>query len=365
MHCEKTGKALEQRLHQPPPKRSSPSTKVFSEPRHPLLGKLIDGKYRVLERLGGGGNGEVFEAEDELTQRRVAIKVVWNEAHDDSTIRLRREAHVIASIHHPNICALFDVGSLPDGSPYLVLERLYGQTLYAAMRKRPRLSRGALRDVFRQLLTAIHVAHSAGILHRDLKPANVFLVRRAGPRPYVKLLDFGFAKDMSGRFQGMTHPGRVCGTPTYMSPEQLLGRPVDATSDLFSMGIMLFEALSGCHPFYARSVAQTSMNIVQRSAVSLRSICPTASPELEEVLRRVLAKAPGSRFPSALEMKSAVMRAFEAEDLNAEIGSGSAVPSIATGTHSACCPPPSSSQATPRSDCGVLRPPRATSCSKA
>ena len=290
--CVATGKPLDTRVH----RNELPAR------RHPLVGTLIAGKYEVVRRIGAGGMGEVFEAENTVLGRIVAIKIVSGSG-TEAAARLRREAEVIASLQHPNICDVYDVGALPDGSPFLVLERLTGETLESHLRRERRIRPIRAIELFTQILSGLQVAHAAGIVHRDLKPANVFLTERIGCPPLVKILDFGFAKDVSGRMRTMTQPGRRCGTPAYMSPEQLFGRPLDLRSDLFSVGIMLFEALSAQHPFAGASVTEMTVKIARDPTPALP---PRVSKELAEIVRKALEKDPAARPKSALEMQTAL-----------------------------------------------------------
>jgi serine/threonine-protein kinase len=312
--CSRTGKSLEQRVHQKGAARGR---------QHPLIGKSIDERYTVVKRIGSGGGGEVFEAEDAVLNKRVAIKVVSTANPDPEAIaRLRREAAIIASIHHPNICDLSDVGSMPDSSPYLVLERLYGETLDQTLRRRRQLPLNLAIELFRQMLSGAEASHAAGIIHRDLKPANVFIVEQDAANPVVKLLDFGFAKDVSGRLQQMTRPGRTCGTPSYMSPEQLLAKPLDPRSDLFSIGVMLYQAVAGRHPFAAASIAEVSMQIVREPAHDLKALNRNLPDALHDVIDRSLAKLPQQRFESALEMKTALIASVDPDLYSADDSSG-------------------------------------------
>jgi eukaryotic-like serine/threonine-protein kinase len=289
-----------------------------------LVGTTLENKYRVSKLIGAGGMGCVYEAENLLLRRKVAIKVVGGARSNEALLRLRREAELVAATHHPNICDIYDVGTLPDGSPYLVLERLVGETLAALLRREKRLSEHAALDVFSQLLSALDAAHRARIIHRDLKPENVFLSRRIGCPPLVKLMDFGFAKDLTGsRARVITRPGHALGTPRYMAPEQLLAEPVDARTDLFAVGVMLFESLTGAHPFQADSVAELHRNVLRQPPFALRGLRPNLPAELEQVLSCTLARAPGQRFASATQLQRALVGAMalvpEEEDIGVDV----------------------------------------------
>ena len=328
-YCPMTGHPLDASS---PPKSS-----------HPLVDSLIDGKYRVRKRIGAGGMGEVLEAENVLLHRLVAIKVLSpKRRHDHTAIaRLRRESIVLASIQHPNICDVSDVGSMPDGTPYLVLERLFGETLdqFLARRRRTALRRAV--EMFSQILSGLQVAHSVGVIHRDLKPSNVFLVERTGCEPLVKLVDFRFAKNTSvDRARTITRPGQACGTPQYMSPEQLRAEPVDSRSDLFSVAVMLYEALSGTHPFSADSSTQMLINIARHEAPGLRTLRPSLPVEIERLVHIGLAKDRDDRYATAREMQNALVCCSppDLDEVSPDSTTGS-MPRIRTSSSPTSAPP--------------------------
>jgi serine/threonine-protein kinase len=257
--------------------------------------------------------GEVYEAEHLALGRRVAIKVVSARRRgriDEAAPRFRREAWAVAAIQHPNICDVYDFGTTPDGGPYLVLERLLGETLAQHMSRQRRMHPDAVVEIFRQILSALRAAHAAGIVHRDLKPANVFLVPRSGCAPHVKLVDFGLAKDLSFRNgQAITRPGRACGTVQYMAPEQLRAEEVDERADLFSVGVMLHEALTGRHPFLGRSatVVDIALSILHDEPPRVSVMRPSVPPGIDDVVRHALAKDREERFRTALDMHEALL----------------------------------------------------------
>ena len=274
----------------------------------PILGTLLDGKYRILRLIGKGGMGQVFEAEDLQLKRMVAIKVVGARAAGPEAVqRLEREAHVIAAIPHTNICAVHGLGRMADGAPYVVFERLFGQTLAARIRGGRRLSLNATIELFAQILSGLGAAHAKRIIHRDLKPENVVLVDRPGSEPLVKIVDFGFARDLSATDSRITRPGRLCGTAQYMSPEQLRAEPLDPRSDLFSLGIMMYEALAGRHPFEATSLLDLQINILGGTFAALRSRRPDVPPTLAALVAAALSAAPSSRPATAMGMRTELL----------------------------------------------------------
>lgn len=276
---------------------------------HPLVGTMIGGKYLVTKHLGTGGAGSVFEAENRILRRMVAIKLVDATATPQAVKRLESEALLVSAVQHPNICDVYDVGVLRDGSPYIVLERLYGETLASLLRRKKQLDAETAFDVFAQLLSGLQAAHGAHIVHRDLKPENVFLVDRLGCAPLVKILDFGFAKDISGlRVRSNTHPGSLLGTIKYMSPEMLDRKPIDERTDIFGAGLMMFEALVGHSPY--EDPLRKAEVPPEHIAEVFRAARPDLPPAVADVVARAIARSPDDRFASAIELQRALGAAF-------------------------------------------------------
>lgn len=294
--CRMTGLYLDMSLHH------------LSGAAFLLPGTILDGKYRVLEPIGSGGMGTVFEAIRLSLDRRVAVKVVSRARKSgDATERLLREARILTRLQHPNICDVYDVGALVDGSPYVVLERLYGCTLASRLARQGRLGIDEAMDLFSQVLSGLHVAHAQRILHRDLKPQNIFMAPRPGCSPLAKIVDFGLALDLAD--VRITVPGRTCGTPHYMSPEQLRDETLDERSDIFSASVALYEALAGTHPFVGRNAAETRSRVLRGDAVPLRRRRRDVSPALEYVVMCGLAKERSRRPMSALAFQEALRAA--------------------------------------------------------
>lgn len=259
--------------------------------------------------------GAVFEAENLVLRRSVAIKVVAHAESEQALIRLCHEAQLVSAMQHPHICDIYDIGSLPGGAPYLVLERLQGETLAEHLERRRRLANQVAAEVFRQILSGLDAAHRVSIVHRDMKPENVVLTMRVGCPPHVKIVDFGFAKDISGlRTASITRPGDAIGTPRYMAPEQLLAERVDPRTDLYAVGVMLFEALTGSHPFDAPTIAQLHWKVLRETPWPLTMLRPDLPLDLERVIQRALSRAPADRFSSAREMQAAILDAMPAEE---------------------------------------------------
>jgi serine/threonine protein kinase len=266
------------------------------------------GPYQIESLLGAGGMGEVYRARDTRLDRTVAIKILTQGLADTPEIRQRfeREARAVSSLSHPHICVLYDVGH-QDGIEYLVMEYLEGETLAARIAK-GRLSTAELLRYASQIADALDKAHRQGIVHRDLKPANVMLTKTG-----AKLLDFGLAKGEE-IFQGdidssptmsrpLTVQGTIVGTMQYMSPEQLEGKTVDARSDIFSFGAMLYEMATGSKAFEAKSHASLIAAILKEEPRPMRELQPMTPPALEHIVKACLAKDPDDRPQSAHDLK--------------------------------------------------------------
>lgn len=260
------------------------------------------GPYRVLKPLGAGGAGEVWQARDDRLGRDVAIKVLLPHVAVDAE-RLRRfadEARTAGALNHPNVLTVHDVGE-HRGIPYLVSESLEGQNLRQRMEAGPFAIDEAI-SIALDVARGLTAAHSRSIVHRDLKPENTFLTSEGG----VKILDFGLAKlqqslEGSGISSRQTMTGVIVGTAGYMAPEQITGENVDARTDLFALGVMLYEMLAGRHPFRAGSTFETLHAVLTTSAPDLSSLSPRVPLPLSRVVMRLMAKAPGARFQSALD----------------------------------------------------------------
>ncbi len=281
------------------------------------------GPYRLESRVGGGGMGEVYRARDTRLGRTVAIKVLLSHAAADEPARARfeLEARVVATLNHPHICTLYDVGT-HDGSPdcravpYLVMEFLQGDTLADRLATGPCTVEAAL-DYAVQIASALDTAHRAGIVHRDLKPRNVMLTASG-----AKLLDFGVAtaetthvtqvspaSDTQPPGSGLTSPGTIVGTVPYMAPEQLEGHATDARTDLFALGCVLYEMLTGAKAFDARSGATDIAAMIAAEPAPLRDLVPSIPVVVEDIVARCLARSPAERWPSAADLLESLQQA--------------------------------------------------------
>jgi DNA-binding response OmpR family regulator len=268
----------------------------------PLLFPLcIGGRYRLLRRVGEGGMGTVFRARDLRLQRDVAVKVVRREHFDDHKVRLRfeQEARTVARIDHPGVISIFDSGELEDGALYLVMEWLEGHDLGQIIARDGPGTPVQVVEVLRQVCAALGAAQVANLVHRDIKPANIFVMPSVGECK-VKLLDFGVAKDFN-RDSQLTETGRLVGTPLYMSPEQFLGKPLDARSDLYSLASVAFLALTGNRIVKSTDLANILMETVTSECPKLSWYLPDVPPDVDSAFSMGLAKAPELRPESALE----------------------------------------------------------------
>ena len=281
-----------------------------------LIGTLIGGKYRVREVLGEGGMGTVFEAQHEGLGNVVAIKILHpNQVHKrDAVQRFHHEARAAARIGHPNICEVYDVGTLPDGRPYLVMDRLTGITMAERIQALGGLPFQEVVDTLTQVLSGLHAAHEKGIIHRDIKPENVFLSERVGCPPLAKILDFGVSKVMSEHAQAsnfsdveVTRTGVVLGTPYYLAPEQARGeRTLDARVDLYACGVLLYEALTGRRPFRAANYNALLISILTSTPRPAREIRPDLPAGFSRVLDKSIERATEDRYQTALEFQAAL-----------------------------------------------------------
>jgi serine/threonine-protein kinase len=261
---------------------------------------VIDGRYRVLRKLGSGGMADVYAAEDRQLGRRVALKVLHRRYAEDQQFveRFRREASSAAGLQHPNIVAIFDRGEW-DGTSYIAMELVDGRTLKEVIRGKGPAPPEAAVDITLQILRAARYAHKHGIVHRDIKPQNV-LIDQDGR---VRVTDFGIARAGTS---DMTETGSIMGTAQYLSPEQAQGRAVDARSDLYSIGIVLYELLTGQVPFDAESPVTVALMQVNEPPVPPRELNPAIPPALEAVVLRAMEKDPDRRFQSADEFIAAL-----------------------------------------------------------
>ncbi|MFE3680287.1 protein kinase domain-containing protein [Streptomyces griseus] len=280
-------------------------------------GAVAGGRYQLRDLLGEGGMASVYLAYDSALDRQVAIKTLHTELGREQSFRerFRREAQAVAKLQHTNIVSVFDTGEDELGGalmPYIVMEYVEGQPLGSVLAADIR-SHGAMPadkalKVTADVLAALETSHEMGLVHRDIKPGNVMMTKRG----VVKVMDFGIARAMQSGVTSMTQTGMVVGTPQYLSPEQALGRGVDARSDLYSVGIMLFQLLTGRIPFDADSPLAIAYAHVQEEPVAPSSINRSVTPAVDALVARALKKNPNERFPSAAAMRDEIARVLNA-----------------------------------------------------
>ena len=295
------------------------------------------GDFVVGALIGAGGMGEVYAGEQPMIGKKVAIKVLKAQiaADPENVRRMLSEARSVNAIRHRGIVDIFNFGSLPDGRPYLVMEYLEGASLESILRKRKVLTPVEVAEFIEEICSALSAAHAKGIVHRDLKPGNVFIVTDSSTRArYVKLLDFGLAKAAELPIAGgaRTRVGTILGTPDYISPEQAKAGEVTAQSDLYSLGVMAFQMLTGAVPFTAPSITELIYAHVSQPAPHISERVEGIPPALDALVFRLMAKRPEDRPQSADEVGrdlSRMHRAFRErstvtfEDLGAQLARAS------------------------------------------
>ena len=273
----------------------------------PLLGKVIGDRYRIIERVGVGGMGTVYRASQSGLDRQVAIKILkrdlsWD---SDTVTRFHREARAMSLLTHPNTVRVFDFGETPDGLLYFTMELLEGELLTSRVEREGPVDVHASIRIVQQILRSLSEAHTKGIIHRDLKPDNIYLAQVEGhAEPVVKVLDFGIAKIVQGERaidQLETQAGTVFGTPRYMSPEQAQGKKLDPRSDLYSVGILLYQLLTGRAPFVDDDAVVVMAKHIRERPMPPREITPDQPipVALDRVVMRAIEKDPARRFKTA------------------------------------------------------------------
>lgn len=281
-----------------------------TEERGELIGQVLDGRYRIGRRIGLGGTGVVFEALCLADHSVVAIKTLRPcfVTHPDLGRRLRREAEIARRVRHPGIVPVLDEGTLRDASPFIVMPLLTGESLSRLLLRLGTLDFATVAGIAGRVAAILHSAHCAGYVHRDVKPEHVLLERSPSGELLVYLLDFGVCSAREAPAEERTREkGKVFGTPSYVSPEQASGEcDVDGRADLFSVGVLMFEALVGHVPFTASTVSKLLLRIIQEDAPRVSHALADVEPAIDDIVARLMARDKEDRFPSARALSRAL-----------------------------------------------------------
>ena len=290
--CDGCGAAAPTHLTDPALQRTIAEAAFFRS----RLNRAVAGKFDLLELLGSGGFGQVYRARDLKLGREVAIKVLRHDLAGNPQLmeRFRREAQIVAGLHHPNILPIHHIDEL-DGIIFFVMPLVNGEALAEAMHRRT-LSSGEAVRILRDISNAVQFAHNNGLVHRDLKPDNIML---EGPERRVLVMDFGIAKSTDGDDSGLTGSGVIIGTPGYMSPEQAVGDVASSRSDIYSLGVIGYELLTGERPFQGTKAAEVVERQLSEQPRRVTSVNPTVPPELADALSKCLTRSPEDRLPTA------------------------------------------------------------------
>jgi len=317
LHCPTCGRRYSSDIEICPEDQSPlQADPTFAEPppTDPLLGHTLDDKYRLDEQLGVGGMGTVYRARHLLIDRPVAVKVLNPRFVEDEAARTRfqREARAAGRLQHTNAVTVTDYGQTQDGYVYIVMELLEGRTLRDILAKEAPLEAARSVSLMLQVSAAVAAAHEAGIIHRDLKPANIFIVQRAEVPSVVKVLDFGIAKLAAesleeDEIKALTQVGAMIGTPRYMSPEQCDGAELTPAADVYSLGVILYEMLTGAVPFSGSTPLAIAMKHTSEEPRRPREFVASIPPALEDVVLHALEKRPQDRPGNAAEFRQELL----------------------------------------------------------
>lgn len=273
-----------------------------------LTGSILEGRYEVLSEVGRGKFGIVYKAKHKILDRPVAVKVLHEEVKptDNAFLRFQREAETTSGLVHPNIVKIYDFGISEGRFPFVVMDFIDGTLLGAELREHHRLPAERALPIFVQICEGLQAAHDSGVVHRDLRPDNIFLIERNGKQDCVKIVDFGIAKKLNDtKSKKLTAEGEVLGTPTFMSPEQVMGKELDPRSDIYAMGCLMYNVLTGELPFLGKNVIETMSEQVSSEPRDFSDACAglRLPVELQFVVKKALKKAPSDRYQSMNDLK--------------------------------------------------------------
>ncbi len=292
-----------------------PRYRVFipSNAKDLLVGARVANRYYVLSVLGHGGMSVVYKAKVLGKNKIVALKTLRTQGLNDELIvkRFQREAELLSHLNHPRIVQVYDYGTTVRGQPYFVMDYLTGTNLAGVLKSQGPLSVERFRDIFAQVCGAVDHAHRCGVIHRDLKPGNIMLSRQRGQNDFVKVVDFGIAR-FEEEAQRLTRLGEVWGSPIYMSPEQCMGAPLDVRSDIYSIGVVMYEALTGGVPFLGRNYVDTMTKQIGEAPRPLLDVRPDLNipAKVESIVLKALAKEPDARFQTMAELRDEIEKAI-------------------------------------------------------
>lgn len=302
-----------------PKEGEEPKGKAAKGP-DPLIGRVVNDRFRIVSVIARGGMGKVYRAEQSPLGREVALKVLnpnySGEQDPEFHKRFFLEASICAKLTHPNTVTIFDYGRTDDDIYYIAMELLEGRTLHRALREETRFPSDRTMHVARQMCRSLREAHALGVIHRDLKPANIYLVRHGDERDFVKVLDFGLVKDLD-KGEDLTQTGLFMGSPKYMSPEQIRGEKVDARCDVYALGVIMFEMLTGKVPFDRPNSVNILMAHVHEQPPLMSDLAPDIDidPMLEQVVLKAMAKKPEERFSGMDELLVALKQVAQQSGL--------------------------------------------------
>ncbi|HVZ77603.1 MAG TPA: serine/threonine-protein kinase [Gemmatimonadaceae bacterium] len=321
--CTKDGTRLMAKPDPAPVAESRPTTGPARAAGRPvvthsnLVGQVLDGRYRIDRKVGEGGMSFVYLASDISTQQRYAIKVLSAALSQDANAmaRLRREASLGMRLEHPNVCHIIRLGETEDGLVYVVMPFVEGEILSDRNNRLGRIPLDQTVRFVRDMAAGLSLAHDLKIVHRDLKPENIMICKRPDGSEYAVVMDFGLAKERraDAELQKLTATGIILGTPEFMSPEQLRGKPLDARTDIYSLALLTFEMLTGKLPFQGRTQQETMIARLRSEPTPLRKIRPELEfPEaVEKVLLKAMQRNPDDRYQTAAEFADALAAAIE------------------------------------------------------